>query len=68
MTARRPIHLVAGNWKMNTTVAEGLDLARAMRAELDGSRVEVELLPPFPHLVGVREVLQGSSLRLGAQD
>jgi len=68
VTARRPTRLVAGNWKMNTTVDEGLDLARAMRAELDGSRVEVELLPPFPHLVGVREVLRGSSLRLGAQD
>ena len=68
MTARRPTPLVAGNWKMNTTVAEGLELARTLRAALDGSRVEVELLPPFTHLAGVREVLRGSSLRLGAQD
>ncbi|MGO8687932.1 MAG: triose-phosphate isomerase [Candidatus Dormibacteria bacterium] len=68
MSARRPTPLVAGNWKMNTTVAEGLELARSLRAELDGSRVEVEVLPPYTHLVGVREVLRGSSLRLGAQD
>jgi triosephosphate isomerase len=53
---------------MNTTVGEGLDLARSLRAALDGSRVEVEVLPPFPHLVGVREVVRGSSLRLGAQN
>ena len=68
MSSRRPTRLVAGNWKMNTSVAEGLDLARAMRAELDGSAVEVEVLPPFTHLVGVRDVLRGSSLRLGAQN
>jgi triosephosphate isomerase len=68
VSVRRPTPLVAGNWKMNTTVAEGLDLARSLRAELDGSGVEVEVLPPYTHLVGVREVLKGSSLRLGAQD
>ena len=68
MSPRRPTPRVAGNWKMNTTVAEGLELARSLRKELDGSTVEVEVLPPFTHLTGVREVLQGSSLRLGAQD
>lgn len=68
MSSRRPTRLVAGNWKMNTSVADGLDLARGLRAELDGSGVEVEVLPPFTHLVGVRDVLRGSSLRLGAQN
>jgi len=68
VSSRRPTRLVAGNWKMNTSVADGLDLARALRAELDGSGVEVEVLPPFTHLVGVRDVLRGSSLRLGAQN
>ena len=68
MTARRPTPLVAGNWKMNTTVSDGVELARSLRATLDRSRVEVEVLPPFTHLVSVREALAGSSLRLGAQD
>ena len=68
MSPRHATPLVAGNWKMNTTVGEGLELARALRDALDGSGVEVELLPPFPHLVGVRAVLQGSTLLLGAQD
>jgi triosephosphate isomerase len=68
VTAPHPVPLVAGNWKMNTTVEEGVVLARALRAELEESGVEVALLPPFTHLVPVREVLKGSRIRLGAQD
>ncbi|MGA8015974.1 MAG: triose-phosphate isomerase [Candidatus Dormiibacterota bacterium] len=68
MTLRRPTPLVAGNWKMNTTVGEGVELAGKLRSELDGAGVEVELLPPFTHLVSVGEALRGSRLLLGAQD
>ncbi len=68
MTVRRPVPLIAGNWKMNTTVEEGVELARALRGRLDGCGIEVELLPPFPHLVPVAEALRGSSLLLGAQN
>jgi triosephosphate isomerase len=68
VTAIRPVPLIAGNWKMNTSVAEGVELARALRAALDGSRVEVEVLPPFPHLLPVAELLRGSSLLVGAQN
>jgi triosephosphate isomerase len=49
----RRIPLVAGNWKMNTTVPEGL---------------EVAVLPPFTHLWPMHDVLRGSGVRLGAQD
>ena len=61
--------MVAGNWKMNTTVAEGVRLARAV-VEACGhdDEVEVAVLPPFPHLVPVREVLGVGSILLGAQD
>ena len=68
MTMQRLVPLVAGNWKMNTTVDEGVALARALRVDLEESRVEVTLLPPFTHLVPVKEVLRGSRIRLGAQD
>ena len=68
MSLRRPVSLVAGNWKMNTTVEEGVELARRLRDELGSSRIEVELLPPFTHLVAVAQVLRGSRLRLGAQN
>ena len=60
--------MVAGNWKMNTTIAEGVELARSIGdccATVSG--VEVAVLPPFVHLVSVREVL-APPLLLGAQD
>lgn len=61
--------LVAGNWKMNTTVAEARDLARNLVQtlnEIDG--VEVLLCPPSISLVPVKEAIRGSSLKLGAQN
>jgi len=63
------VPLVAGNWKMNTTVAEGIALARSVR-ELVGSPrdVEVAVLPPFTHLWALRDELAGSAIQLGAQD
>jgi triosephosphate isomerase len=65
--ARTPV--VAGNWKMNTTVAEAVVLADALRDGLDGIvSVERVLCPPFVSLVAVRERLAASSLRLGAQN
>ena len=68
MTLAARIPMVAGNWKMNTTVAEGVALARAVVERCAGAAgVEVAVLPPFPHLVPVRAVLAGGVL-LGAQD
>jgi triosephosphate isomerase len=63
---RQPI--IAGNWKMHKTAAEGQALAQAIRHGLQTDRVEVVLCPPFTALHAVHAVLQGSSLRLGAQN
>jgi triosephosphate isomerase (TIM) len=66
-TSSRP--MVAGNWKMNTTVDEGVALARAVAATVAATRgVDVAVLPPFTHLWAVRAVLEGTGVRLGAQD
>ena len=63
------IPLVAGNWKMNTTVAEAEELASSMRDKLEGIKgVEKVLCPPFVSLAAVGKVLQGSSVKLGAQN
>ncbi|MBJ7610455.1 MAG: triose-phosphate isomerase [Candidatus Dormibacteraeota bacterium] len=61
--------MVAGNWKMNTTVLEGIALARAV-SELctPGMVVEVAVFPPFPHLWPVRGALGVGPVLLGAQD
>jgi triosephosphate isomerase (TIM) len=60
--------LVAGNWKMNTSVPEGLDKARELVAGARPNGVEVSILPPFTHLWPMRELLAGSGIRLGAQN
>jgi len=53
---------------MNTTVPEGLDKARELVAGTRPDGVEVAVLPPFTHLWPMRAVLDGSGIRLGAQD
>ena len=61
--------MVAGNWKMNTTVEEGVALARAVCAvTAPTDEVDVALLPPFTHLWAVHPVLAGSGVLLGAQN
>ena len=63
------IPFIAGNWKMNTTVAEAIDLVKAMRKELDKvSDVEKVACPPFVSLAPVKELLKKSSIKLGAQN
>jgi triosephosphate isomerase len=65
--ARLP--LIAGNWKMNTTVAEALTLVEAMRSSLEAiANVEAVLCPPFVSLQAVHDRLGSSSVRVGAQD
>ena len=64
--ARRP--LVVGNWKMNGTVREAAELARAVAAGLAGEGAEAAVCPPFPCLAEVGRVVAGSGVALGAQD
>jgi len=64
---RTPI--IAGNWKMNTTVAEATALVEAMKDKLDRmAGVEKVLCPPFISLTTVSKLIKGTSIRLGAQN
>jgi triosephosphate isomerase (TIM) len=63
--------LIAGNWKMNKTVSEGLALVRELKglvAALPGERVEVAVAPPFVSLQAVAKELEGSAVKLAAQN
>ena len=61
--------MIAGNWKMNTTVNQAVSLAKEMRRGLDEVRtVEKVLCPPFVSLAAVRDIIKGTSTRLGAQN
>lgn len=64
---RRPI--VAGNWKMNTTVREAAELAQeVVRVSADALAADMVLCPPFVSLTSVYEAIAGSPLLLGAQN
>lgn len=66
-SSRKPI--VAGNWKMNKTVAEAIDLATAIKRDLAGCKdVDVVLCPPFTALKAVSDVVSGTHIDLGAQN
>jgi triosephosphate isomerase (TIM) len=61
--------LVAGNWKMNTSIAEAVALVDGMMNELPFiDRVEKVICPPFISLEPIRSRLAGSSVLLGAQN
>ena len=63
------IPVIAGNWKMNTTVGEATELAKIMRGELDKIiNVDKVICPPFVSLAPVGELIKGCSVKLGAQN
>jgi triosephosphate isomerase len=60
---------IAGNWKMNKTVAEACDLVRELKVAISGVEgVEVAIAPPFTALYAVRRELQDSAIHLAAQN
>jgi len=61
--------IIAGNWKMNKTVAEALALVDDLKRELAAVKeVDVVICPPFTALESVSKAILDSSLRLGAQN
>ena len=64
--------MIAGNWKMNETFAEGIELAQGIVDQLASGtgNVDVVIAPPFVDLKGVSEVLSqaNSSVALSAQN
>ncbi|MBE6311187.1 MAG: triose-phosphate isomerase [Bacteroidales bacterium] len=62
-------NIVAGNWKMNTTVSEGVKLATEVNEALNGvdAKCEVVICVPFTHLTSCKAVC-GEKLHLGAEN
>lgn len=64
---RTPI--IAGNWKLNKTIAEAITLTTALKAAVAGETdVDIIVAPPFTALAAVSEVVAGSNIHLAAQD
>ncbi len=63
------VPMIAGNWKMNTTVGEAIGLVNEMFQGLDAvDNVDRVICPPFVSLSAVKELIDGSSIKLGAQN
>jgi triosephosphate isomerase len=63
------IPVIAGNWKMNKTVGEAVDLVKQLKTLIAGvGGVEVIVAPPFTALHAVQEEAKGSVIRLAAQN
>jgi triosephosphate isomerase (TIM) len=61
--------IIAGNWKMNKTVAEALDLVNGLKRELAGVKeVDLVVCPPFTALESVSKAILDSNVRMGAQN
>lgn len=65
---RKPI--VAGNWKMNLSIAESTALAMKLKESFSGSEeVEIVVCPPYTALDAVGQILRGCAvIKMGAQD
>jgi triosephosphate isomerase len=66
------IPIIAGNWKMNKTIAETRELVNAMRAELTrvaaSGKVQVVLCPPFLSIPEVAALVRDTPIKVGAQN
>jgi len=62
--------IIAGNWKMNKTVAEALDLVKDLKIETANVKeVDIVVCPPFTALSEVsKAILETKNIRLGAQN
>ena len=63
-------NIVAGNWKMNTTLDEGVELANSINAALKEKKANCEVIVcvPFTHLTSVCAVLEPELVKLGAEN
>src|SRR5712671_4529466 len=61
--------IIAGNWKMNKTVAEALDLVKGIKRDLANIKeLDVVICPPFTALCDVSRAILDTNIRLGAQN
>ena len=64
--ARTPI--IAGNWKMNNTIAEGVQLVKELAPLVKDAKVDVVVCPTATALASVAEAVKGTNIHVGAQN
>ena len=62
------VKMVAGNWKMNKTLQEGVELANQLKKDVKNPQCAVVIGTPFIHLATVAELLKGSAIKVAAEN
>jgi len=62
--------IVAGNWKMNTTLPEGIELTKNVieKSIAVPKAIELVIIPPFTHINEVAKLTKGTPVKVGAQN
>lgn len=60
--------IIAGNWKMNNTIEDSLKMVKELKEYDLNENVEAVLCVPFLNLLPVKEELEGTRVKLGAQN
>ncbi len=60
--------IIIGNWKMNKTPKEALELISSLKPLVENSEAEVVFCVPFVDIPCAVEALKGSSISVGAQN
>ncbi|MDR1381524.1 MAG: triose-phosphate isomerase [Tannerella sp.] len=63
-------NIVAGNWKMNTTLAEGIALAEGLNKALTGKTTNCEVVigTPFTHLASIVRIIDANKIGVAAEN
>ncbi|MCI7729193.1 MAG: triose-phosphate isomerase [Bacteroidales bacterium] len=61
-------NIVAGNWKMNKNLQEGISLATELKEKVKNPKCEVIIGTPYIHLASVSELLKGSVISVAAEN
>jgi triosephosphate isomerase len=62
-------YIIAGNWKMNKTIGEAIELANGLKRELyDIDKIDIVICTPFTAISEIGEVISSSNIDLGGQD
>lgn len=63
---RKPI--IAGNWKMNKTIAEAVEFVNEVKDKVQNDKVEAVICAPFLALKDLKEATKGTNIKIGAQN
>ncbi len=62
------IPMIAGNWKMHKTIGEAKEFVKDFKKMQGNTDVEVALCAPFTQLIALKEAVEGTDIKIGAQN